>query len=132
MMEVGAMKKLFYMKCLLLLMVLTWTLIGCSNNSKTTDQSISVGTYIMEESEEVIKPVVSLQADNKFTFTYSMLSSYLPIGSYEVDNGNLILKTDDNKYKYVFKIKDNSLIFNEKESSEMPSFANVPNGAIFE
>ena len=61
-----------------------------------------------------------------------MLSSYYAIGSYEIDDGSLILKTDDGKYKYVFKIEDNTLIFNEKESSEIPSYANVPDGAVFE
>lgn len=60
-----------------------------------------------------------------------MLSSYIAIGSYEVDYDNLVFKTDDGKYKYVFKIKDNNLIFSATESSEIPSFANVPDGAIF-
>lgn len=32
--------------------------------------------------------------------------SYIAIGSYEVNDDNLILKTDDGKYKYVFKIKE--------------------------
>ncbi len=36
--------------------------------------------------------MVSLEDSNKFTFTYSVLSSYIGIGSYEVDDGNLILK----------------------------------------
>jgi hypothetical protein len=60
-----------------------------------------------------------------------MAEQYIPVGTYEADDDNLILKTDDGKYKYVFKIKDNTLIFSAKESSEIPSFANVPDGAIF-
>jgi len=86
----------------------------------------------MQESEEPSKPIVLLKDGNRFTFTYSLLSSYYAIGSYEIDDGNLILKTDDGEYKYVFKIKDNTLIFNAKESSEIPSYANVPDGAVFE
>jgi hypothetical protein len=75
---------------------------------------------------------VSLEDGNRFTFTYSLLSSYYAVGSYEIDDGNLILTTDDGENKYVFKIKDKTLIFNAKESSEIPSYANVPDGAVFE
>ena len=123
------MKKLPFRRFLLL--VLTLVLVGCSNNPKTTEQYIPVGTYIMQESEEPVKPIVSLEDSNKFIFTYSALSSYIAIGTYEVDDDNLILKTNDGKYKYVFKIEDNTLIFNATESSEIPSFANVPDGTIF-
>jgi hypothetical protein len=116
----------------LLLLVLAWVLVGCSKTPKTVVQNIHAGTYIMQESEEPSKPTVSLENGNRFTFTYSLLSSYYAVGSYEIDDGSLILKTDDGEYKYVFKIKDNTLIFNEKESSEIPSYANVPDGAVFE
>lgn len=129
-MGVSDMKKWLLLKFLLLVMV--GALIGCSNSTKTTEQYISVGTYVMQESEESIKPNVSLEDSNKFTFTYSVLSSYIAIGSYEVDDGSLILKTDDSEYIYVFIIKDGALVFNAKESSEIPPFANVPDGAIFE
>jgi len=128
-MEANDMKKLLFMKFLLL--ILTCVLVGCSNNPKTTEQYKPIRAYVMQESEEPIKPIVALEDRNKFTFTYSALSSYIAIGSYEVDDDNLILKTDDGKYKYIFKIEDNTLIFNAKESSEIPPFANVPNGAIF-
>ena len=116
----------------LLLLVLAWVLAGCSSTLKMAVQNIHAGTYIMQESEEPSKPTVSLEDGNRFTFTYSLLSSYYAIGSYEIDDGNLILKTDDGEYKYMFKIKDNTLIFNAKESSEIPSYANVPDGAAFE
>jgi predicted small secreted protein len=130
MMEVRDMKKLLSM--MFLLLVLAWVLAGCSNTPKTAVQNIPVGTYIMRESKEPAKPIVLLKDGDRFTFTYSLLSSYYAIGSYEIDDGNLILRTDDGENKYVFKIKDNTLIFNEKESSEIPSYANVPDGAVFE
>lgn len=116
---------------ILFLLVLTFTLPGCIN-SKTEEQHISVGTYVMEESEEpVLKPRISLKDDNKFNFSYSPLSSYLCMGSYEVDNGFLILKTDDGNYKYVFEIKDKTLVFIATESSDIPSYANVVDGSVF-
>jgi hypothetical protein len=85
----------------------------------------------MQESEEPIKPVVLLEDNNKFSFPYSLLSSYIAMGSYEIDGDGLLLQTDDGQYKYVFKIKDNTLIFNAKDSSEIPPFDNVPDGATF-
>jgi len=124
------MKKILFVKFLLL--VLTWVLVGCSITPITADQYIPAGNYIMQESEEPSKPIVLLKDNNRITFNYSLLSSYYAIGSYEIDDGNLILTTDDGEYKYVFKIKDKTLIFNAKESSEIPSYANVPDGAIFE
>lgn len=124
------MRKIVFAKFLLL--VLALVIVGCSNTPETADQYIPSGNYIMQESEEPSKPTVSLKDGNRFTFTYSLLSSYYAVGSYEIDDGNLILKTDDGEYKYVFKIKDNTLIFNAKESSEIPSYANVPDGAVFE
>ncbi len=123
------MRKMIFAKFLLL--VLAWVLVGCSSSLKTADQYIPTGNYIMQESEEPSKPIVLLKDGNRFTFNYSMLSSYYAIGSYEIDDGNLILRTDDGENKYVFKIKDNTLIFNAKESSEIPSYANVPDGAVF-
>jgi hypothetical protein len=116
----------------LLLLVLAWVLAGCSSTLKMAVQNIPVGNYIMQEAEEPAKPIVLLKDGYRFTFTYSLLSSYYAIGSYEIDDGNLILTTDDGENKYVFKIKDKTLIFNAKESSEIPSYANVPDGAAFE
>ena len=54
-------------------------------------QNIPVGNYIMQEAEEPAKPIVLLKDGNRFTFTYSLLSSYYAIGSHEIDDGNLII-----------------------------------------
>ncbi|AUG56118.1 hypothetical protein [Acetivibrio saccincola] len=125
------MKKLYFMKFILLILICI--LVGCSGtyNTKTAEQYLPIRVYVMQESQEPIKPSVSLKDNNRFTFNYSALSSYIAIGSYEVNDDNLILKTDDGKFKYVFKIKDDQLIFNAAESSKIPSYANVPDGAIF-
>ena len=123
------------MKRFFLLVLSIATIIGvaaCSNNAKIADQDIPIGTYIMEESEDFMKPIIKLEGNNKFTFNYSLLSSYFAFGSYVEDElGNLILKTDDGKFQYVFKIKDKTLIFNASESAEIQPYANVPDGAIF-
>ncbi len=123
------MKKSYIAKYLLLILISL--LVGCSNDNKNTEQYLPIGNYIMEESEEIIKPIVSLEDGNKFTFNYSVFSSYYNHGSYEEEGSNLILETDDGMFKYVFKIKDDTLIFNEKESSEISSYKKVPDGPSY-
>jgi hypothetical protein len=108
--------------------------IGLLSNPKDEagEVSIPIEKYVMEQSEEIAKPTVRLETDNKFVFNYSALSSYYATGSYQIDNDNsLILKTDDGKFQYVFKIKEKTLIFDSKESAEMPLYANIPDGSIF-
>lgn len=123
------MKKTFI---LVLFIAIAIGLCGCIDKSETLEESIAIGDYVMEKSEEIAKPTVQLKDDNKFTFNYSALSSYMAFGSYEVDDdSNLILKTDDGEFQYVFKIKEKTLIFNSKESAEMPSYVNIPDGSIF-
>ncbi|HHW00230.1 MAG TPA: hypothetical protein GXX36_11825 [Clostridiaceae bacterium] len=60
------MRKLHFMK--LLLMILICVLTGCSNNAKSTEQNIPVRAYVMQESEEPVKPTVLLEDSNRFTF----------------------------------------------------------------
>lgn len=79
--------------------------------------------------------------DNKGSFSYSLLSSYMAYGTYEDDGTYIVLKTDDGKFKYTFKKENNTLKFIASKSSELPSYAYssgakaeicVPDGAIFE
>lgn len=115
----------------LMLFLIVLALTSCSSK-KTSDKSLELREYVMKESDEPkpIKPTVTLYED-KFMFMYSALSSYIGIGTYEIDNDKLILKTDDGKNVYVFTIDNGTLIFNADESSNLPSYANVPDGAVF-
>ena len=116
--------------CLLLAMLLLLLLFtGCAKEENTEPDM--TGTYKYEESTDVIKPAILLEDNSQFQFTYSALSSYRPIGTYEVDGEYLFLKTDDEKYEYVFVIKEDTLIFDDEKSSELPSYANMPDGAVF-
>ena len=130
---------MFKKREVVILIVIACILLLSACNNKI-EPELPIGNYVMEESDEFIRPTVSLKENKEFTFTYSLLSSYFANGIYEEDGNKLILKTDDGKYKYVFQIKDNTLIFNEKESSEISSYAesagapftkNVLDGSIF-
>jgi len=122
-------KKIFILALFIAIVI---GLCGCSDKSETLEESISVGDYVMEKSDEIMKPTVQIKDDNKFIFNYSPLSSYMALGFYEVDDeNNLILKTDDGKFQYVFKLKEKNLIFNSEETAEMQSYVNIPDGSIF-
>lgn len=106
---------------------------GCSNNSFSTLES---GKYVLESSEEVVVPYVLLEENNRFVFMYSVLSSYLPVGTYSVDGDKLILTTDDETESiYVFSIKKNKIVFVADESTDIPSYQfsskSVGDGAEF-
>ncbi len=77
------------------------------------------GTYVMEhvgEGAEGLFPSVTINGGD-ISFTYDFLSSYLSFGNYTIENNVLTMKTSDGKYKYVFKVEGDKLIFQESESS---------------
>lgn len=97
-------------------------------------------TYTYGKSDNFIAPYVNLQKNGKFYFFYSPYSSYMCVGTYDMSNEELVLKTDDGIYTYVFKIDGENLIFDADNSSPLQKFkpaANteaispVPDGAIF-
>lgn len=74
----------------------------------------------MKGSTEITKPTVTLSEGNEFSMYYSPISSYLPYGHYKINGDELQLLTDDNKYRFVFNIKDKSLVLN-LEASKVPA-----------
>lgn len=124
-----------------LLLCMIYVLSGCKGD---TNSSIVSGNYVMELSQEQkenekIAPIVIIDAEqNSFLFSYDALSSYLSIGTYEINGTVLTATTQDEKYHYVFDIVDeNTLSFVEQESSKITVFDNhfgvVPqDGAIFQ
>ena len=101
--------------------------------------------YTYEESaEEMSKPYLTLDKENReFQFFWSMFSSYIAQGTYEVKDNEIICKTDDGNNVYTFEILEGKgYKFIESESSRIPkykysgdateSFAPVVDGAIFD
>lgn len=118
-------------------------LMACSKS----DMSVTIitsGNYHMKLSQEKqnnekIAPVITINIDDKsFLFSYDVLSSYINIGTYEINDNILTATTSDEKYHYVFKIVDeNTLSFLEEQSSKITvfdtAFSVVPqNGAVFQ
>ena len=100
--------------------------------------------YAYEESvEQMSKPHLVLDKENKeFQFFWSMLSSYIAQGTYEIKDDELICKTDDGNNTYTFEILKDGYKFIEDKSSKIPkykyssdakeAFAPVVDGAIFD
>lgn len=86
--------------------------------------------------------VVLSPSDGTFTFTYSLLSSYLPRGRMEEEGDKLLLYTDDGENHYTFRRQGENLVFLAGESSPLPEYRYsgdssetlpcVPDGAVFE
>ncbi len=100
--------------------------------------------FTYEESvEQMSKPYLSLDEENKkFQFFWSMLSSYIAQGTYEIKDNELICKTDDGNNTYTFEILKDGYKFVENKSSKIPKYkyssdakealAPVVDGAIFD
>ena len=110
--------------------LLLLSLCACSGSGLKT------GIYLMENKENSLPtPTITLESNNRFSLVYSFLSSYIPMGTYEVKNGKLILtaeREDQNEY-YVFDIDNGTLIYRQSESTPLPEFAakEMYDGAVF-
>jgi len=120
------MKKIWL---ILLIMIVFVFAVECGGNA--AEESLPLGIYKLVDAEEPLKPIVILKEDNQFVFSYSALSSYLPIGTYKIDENQLILSTDDGKYHYTFEIgEDDALIFKKEDSSAI-SLGDIKDGSVF-
>lgn len=96
--------------------------------------------YSHKQSNDFAK--ISLNTETKrFSFSYSLFSSYLPSGTYEEYDEYIIMKTDDGKNTYTFKKDGDKLILDAFQSSPLPSYKYstdgkeepcLSNGAVFE
>lgn len=100
----------------LILVLLLPFLSACDTRNNTI--IVKDGTYLLENTgvKAVLFPSVTISDDN-ITFTYDALSSYLPIGTYTIKDDILTMITNDGKYKYVFQVDGDKLLFKENESS---------------
>lgn len=119
--------------CILILMAC-----NKSDTSVITSGSYTMGLSQEQQNNEKIAPTISIDTKQKsFIFCYDVLSSYMNIGKYEINDNILTCTTSDNKYHYVFEIIDeNTLCFVEEQSSKITifdtTFGVVPqNGAVF-
>ena len=75
--------------------------------------------------------------EHRFQFAYSLLSSYIPTGTYEEQGDLLVMRADDEPYEtYTFRKDGDTLVFLADQSAELPFEREgkpcVPDGAVFE
>lgn len=106
-------------------------------------QSPYAVTYVFSGSPDFASPSVTLDTKNHTaTFHYSVFSSYYGFYTYQIQNNSLRLESnDDLDYHYVFTVKGDTLVFDERRSSDIPRYkyssdgtpqSPVPDGAVFE
>ena len=78
------------------------------------------GHYIAQGYDEYLEPTIDLYADKTATLFYSSLSSDLPMGTFTIEDGVLILQDDVFDKKYTFMIDGQELIFEAEKSAEIP------------
>ena len=93
-------------------------------------ESEVVAAYTYEASKEIIAPTVTLYEDGEFTFLFSAISSYFGYGTYQIEEEQLTLRTDDGKFLYTFTIVEDTLVFDAENSSEALWFSNITDGAV--
>jgi len=120
------MKKIWLI--FLIMMVFVFA-VECAGND--TEETLPLGTYKLVDAEEPLKPIVILKEDNQFVFSYSALSSYLPIGMYKINENYLIMDTDDGKYHYTFEISEDGALIFKKEDSSAVSLGEIKDGSVF-
>ena len=101
-----------------LLMVLILLFLTACNSSNVLI-SVKDGTYVLEQTVATgaVLPKINI-SNGHITFTYDLLSSYMPVGTYTIDGNILTMTTTDKKYKYLFQVKGDKLIFHKDKSSK--------------
>lgn len=84
-------------------------LAGCGTRPTA---GLSEGTYrALTEDGDLFSPAISFDlTHDTFTFSYDVLSSYLPTGSIEIKDDRVTAATGDGRYTYIFQIIDNDTI----------------------
>ena len=92
----------------IVLFLIVFTLIsGCSTEDKNAEPKI--GKYVLQGAETEDWAWVMLKEGYQFEFNRNIATSYLPIGTYKVENNILVLKANENEL-YYFTINGDELI----------------------
>ena len=113
-----------------LLVIAIALLAGCSSSNSST---VAIGTYAEKGEASVLR--ITIEDEQRFTFTHLALSSWPPKGDYQVTNEQLILVVDSEN-RYAFDMKGDSLVYNAAASTvtqeAYPAFDHLEDGTIFE
>ncbi|MEL1136671.1 hypothetical protein AAC978_15990 [Desulfitobacterium sp. THU1] len=98
-------------------------------------EEIPTMVYVMQgnEQDSPLSPKLTLMADGRFQFTYSLLSSYLNYGEYSIKGMEYKMVTKDGQYTYVFNKEGSNFVFDAERSSRciLDDRAELPDRAVF-
>lgn len=86
--------------------------------------------YVYQGSEDVVPANFVLEEGNRFLFTFSAESSYVGVGTYEINGDKLILRTNDGAVYFFFADGD-GYVFDAENSSGFRWGADFENGSVF-
>ena len=132
--------------CLILVVLIT---AGCAQSGKvndgtesetldtgadTSDRALIDGcwTFMLGRSSGVFEgETISLYEDGEYSYSPSVTSSYMNVGTWSLDNGILLLSPfDDSESVYRFRFSETELQF-IKDGSGSADFVNVRDGDVF-
>lgn len=114
---------------IVLLVALLFGGVGCTSAHDSSVHYIAQGTYVFDSPMAPGRSYVILREES-FIFMISPLSSFLPSGTYAVEDGNLVL-TASCGINYVFLIGYDAIYFVESESASLPAYAHIVEGSRF-
>ena len=105
-------------------------------------ETSSVKNYYMNAEQlgktEQSLPCLTLLDKENFVFSYDVLSSYIPMGTYETVDGELVATDKEKGSRYVFEVVDeNTLKFIKEKSADVSLIEEnmgiaITDGALFE
>jgi len=97
------------------LLILSMLLMGCGGER---NPELRTGRYLLDGNAENYSYVL-LHEEGRFEFSRHMALSYVPMGTYEVREGRLILQAGADE-RYTFLIEEDTLIFQEGVPGILP------------
>ena len=100
-------------------------------------ESIKTYTLVSDETDLPLPTLTLDQEEGTFSFAYDVLSSYLAVGTYEINGDKGELTTEDGTFHYTFYSADeDTLRFSADESSDVQLTDNrigavITDGAVF-
>jgi len=111
----------------MVILIATFILLASACSLQDSAKELAIGKYVMQDAKDEEWAWVLLDDENKFEFNRNIATSYRPMGTYSVENNELILRVNDNEV-YRFEIKGNSLIFKRGKYAE----SLIEIGTVFE
>ena len=110
---------------LLCTLTLALGITACTTEPAPEEVTLPLGAYTItgDEADILMAPTLTLMADNQATLVSSPFSSYLGMGTYEIEGNSLVLTTGDGENVYVFSISSGELLFEAEKSSAMNFYA---------